>query len=976
MLVEPSDVSEREQRLSAIVLSCLEAVDSGKPLDSNELLARYPEFAAELTQFLEDHLHVDRHAAPLRAVGQQLGTAAADPVVAVAAGTPLGDFRLLREVGRGGMGIVYEAEQLSLGRRVALKILPFAATMDPRQLQRFQNEARAAASLEHPHIVPVYGVGCERGVHYYAMKFIDGQSLAAMISEVSMVARPESSKGVANLSKLPTPFEDSGRAAADGSDADATSPVAAISTERGPRDAAEFRRIAEWGIQAADALEHAHSVGIVHRDIKPANLMIDGHGGLWITDFGLARTAAHSGLTMTGDVLGTLRYMSPEQALAKHVDHRTDVYSLGMTLYELLTGRPAIGGKDREEILNAITLDEPCPPRVVDAAIPRDLETLVLRTIAKDPNERYGTARELADDLRRFLEDRPIIARRPGAWERIVKWARRHRSIARAMTAAIAVALVALVVSTILVWRAYESETLHRKSADENYRRAEEQRKEARQAVEDMYTQVAEKWLSRSGLTDVQHAFLQKALHYYERFAQDEGTEPALRAACAEANVRVGDIRLRLQREDTALEPFQKAAAIYGALLREAPNEPEYRHLLARRCLRRIALILAPKDYAQASSAIEQSIGLLERLHGDYPDSKPYRASLGACLQTSGMLLAQHGRVRESRVPFRRAIAVLEPLAVEKQPDVEGLRLLANSRSMLGESYLMEKRFSDSIPHLRASVRHWESLMLDKSGPPEYQHELQAWDWLLVSQAYGNVGDAMTHARDFQGATAAFDRQQAILQKLTDDFPKVPSYPQGLTFVHESRANLALATNQPREAEREYRLAISGTEKFLEDFPQIAAHRSYLARLLVRAPFAQLRDPRRAMAQAEQARRDLPEHPDVWAHLGMAQYQAGQWREAASSLQKSVQLSTGGETETCYYLAMTYAKLGNRTEAEKWRERAAASLRDEQNPQDSYLLGLKVEAEALLRLANSSSTAPKKEVLHQTNNAPCSTRHE
>jgi serine/threonine protein kinase len=189
-----------------------------------------------------------------------------------------------------------------------------------------------------------------------------------------------------------------------------------------------YKSVAELGIQAAEALEHAHSLGIVHRDIKPANLMIEssplappgrGVGGeglhLWVTDFGLARTAADAGLTMTGDVLGTLRYMSPEQALAKHglVDHRTDVYSLGVTLYELLTGRPAVEGRDREEILNAITLKEPRPPRTVDASIPQDLETIVLKALAKEPGERYATAKELADDLRYFHEDKPIRALRP-----------------------------------------------------------------------------------------------------------------------------------------------------------------------------------------------------------------------------------------------------------------------------------------------------------------------------------------------------------------------------------------------------------------------------------------------------------------------------------------------------------------------------------------------------------------------------------
>src|SRR5262245_24890140 len=218
--------------------------------------------------------------------------------------------------------------------------------MDQRQMQRFQNEARAAASLQHPHIVPVHAVGCERGVHYYAMQFIDGQSLAQVIEELK-TAKETHHKDTKDTKKN----QDT-----------AVSSLCSLCLG-GSNDF--FKTVAELGIQAAEALEHAHSVGIVHRDIKPANLMIDSNGALWITDFGLARTAVDAGLTMTGDVLGTLRYMSPEQALAKHglVDHHTDIYSLGVTLYELLTGTPAVEGKDREEILNRITLNEPRPPR-------------------------------------------------------------------------------------------------------------------------------------------------------------------------------------------------------------------------------------------------------------------------------------------------------------------------------------------------------------------------------------------------------------------------------------------------------------------------------------------------------------------------------------------------------------------------------------------------------------------------------------
>jgi serine/threonine protein kinase/Flp pilus assembly protein TadD len=428
MTAEHSDISEREQRLGEIAFAYLEARDKGQAPNERDLLSRHPDFAEELAEFLADQANVERLAAPLRPASL---AGQAPPAANGAAGVPhaLGDFRILREIGHGGMGVVYEAEQLSLGRRVALKTLPFAATMDPRQLHRFQNEARAAASLEHPHIVPIYGVGCERGVHYYAMKFIDGQTLAAMIdARRTDLADPPSNE--------PT-TDNRSRAAAN-----PTTPIARASTERTPRDTAFFRRVAEWGIQAAEALEHAHSVGIVHRDIKPANLMIDGQGKLWVTDFGLARTADDAGLTMTGDLVGTLRYMSPEQALAKHglVDHRSDVYALGATLYELLTLRPAMAGKDRQEILHDIAVAEPQPPRALNPSTPKDLETVILKGMAKEPGERYATAKELADDLCRFVEDRPIVARRPSRLHRLRRWAwRRRRSIGLVVLAALVV---------------------------------------------------------------------------------------------------------------------------------------------------------------------------------------------------------------------------------------------------------------------------------------------------------------------------------------------------------------------------------------------------------------------------------------------------------------------------------------------------------------------------------------------------------
>jgi WD40 repeat protein/serine/threonine protein kinase/tetratricopeptide (TPR) repeat protein len=433
------------------------AQEAGQDPDRAEFLRRHADIAPVLAECLDALRFVRDAAADVRPETPSLplspSTREAESGETVGPGFVLGDYRIVREVGRGGMGVVYEAVQLSLGRRVALKALPFAATVDDKEVQRFRIEAHAAASLHHPNIVPVYGVGCERGIHFYVMPFIEGRPLSDFIREL----RRECDRH----SCLPEPKE----------------------ADRNVCPTAYCREMARLGVQAAEALDHAHQLGVVHRDVKPGNLLLEPDGHLWVADFGLARIATEQGLTATGDVVGTWRYLSPEQARARPlpVDHRTDVYSLGVTLYELLTLSHPFDGRDRQELLRQIACEEPEPPRRRNRAIPPDLETIVLHAMAKEPADRYASTRDLADDLQRFLEDRPIQARRPGVLRRLRQWTRRHRAFA--MTA-LACGIAALLLVGIGAW--WHAAELNR-SLEQTRQREQEAREQRRQAVTHLY---------------------------------------------------------------------------------------------------------------------------------------------------------------------------------------------------------------------------------------------------------------------------------------------------------------------------------------------------------------------------------------------------------------------------------------------------------------------------------------------------------
>jgi WD40 repeat protein len=404
MFSEATVTGEREQRWGQVLVACLEAMENGSGPDRRGLLARYPEFASELEEFFAQREQVGQAVTPLATVLRASGTVP----------RAFGAYELLEELGQGGMGVVYKARQQSLQRLVALKMTrvgPWACSAD---IQRFRNEAEAAAHLDHPHIVPIYEVGEHDRQLYFSMKLIEGGSLtqAVLQSQESRFSKQA------------------------------------------------CRQAAEWVATVARAVHHAHQRGVLHRDLKPSNILLDTDGRPHVTDFGLAkRIEAERSLTESGMLVGTPSYMAPEQASGKTgaITTATDVYGLGAVLYALLTGRPPFRGETVLDTLTAVKEREPERPSGANRRLDHDLETICLKCLEKEPQRRYASAEALAQDLERYLQDEPIRAHRPTLVQRGKKWTRRHQAVAwtagLAFVAMLVLAVIGLSATNILITR-------------------------------------------------------------------------------------------------------------------------------------------------------------------------------------------------------------------------------------------------------------------------------------------------------------------------------------------------------------------------------------------------------------------------------------------------------------------------------------------------------------------------------------------
>ncbi len=603
----------------------------------------------------------------------------------------LGEFRIVRELGRGGMGVVYEAVQESLGRNVALKVV-HQVQLDRRRLQRFQREAQAVARLHHTNIVPIFAVGEHEGLAYYAMQYIAGRGLDALI-------------------------EDWRREAV-------------------PRNDDHRRFVARIGIQGAEALQYAHEQGILHRDVKPANLLIDEHQSVWITDFGLAKLVGQDDLTRTGDVIGTLRYIAPE-ALRGHTGPQNDIYSLGLTLYELITLNPPFGHVSPSELLRQVSESQPTRPRKLDPTIPRDLETIILKAIAQEPGHRYPTAGALADDLRCFVEDRPIRARRATALERIVRWGRRNR----AMAGLTATAAAALVLAAIVGWVGYASTKAALRRSDENValslavfgelfdklspdedffppptgrrgrrpprrtpmerglmpgdepdrpppggpgfdrepaRFDEPSRRPSLGELEDRFDRgrpgvppkgrganpfapdrrvtgkAPRPWRLDGAEKDT--ALLQSVLTFYEQFALRNETNSSLQGEAAWAYFKVGSLCARLDRPEEAERAIACAVRMFEDLVVRDPSEAEYRAKLVEIAIMTDPWSVEPPALVPLEAQLRRARGLVDQLAGEMPEHLDYVQSQIHVHAKLGAVLQRLDRADEAELSYRRSI--------------------------------------------------------------------------------------------------------------------------------------------------------------------------------------------------------------------------------------------------------------------------------------------------------------------------------
>jgi len=860
--------------VEALAEEFLQRRRQGADITVTEYVEKYPHWSQQIRELFSTLLVVEE----MKTVRRQstgMTSAGEPPSLSDEPITRLGDFRVVREIGRGGMGVVYEAEQESLGRRVALKVVSSPSLASPKALRRFRREARAAARLHHTNIVPVFGVGEEDGRHYYVMQYIEGCSLDCMLNELTGGSR-RTTVGDRPSLRDERPVE------AEGAPID-------LSAAPGSGNA-YWHDVAHIAVQAADALQYAHGAGVLHRDIKPGNLLLDKQGIVWITDFGLAKVIEQEDVTLTGDMVGTLRYLAPEQ-MDREADARSDVYALGLTLYELVTHRPAFDETSRHRLIKQVFQQEPPRPRTVSRDVPRDLETVILKAIARDPAHRYQTAGQMRDDLLLFLQDRPVTARRVTAIERLRRWCRRNPMLA-GLTSTVFVLLITVAVvacvGAIRVSRALDGETRQRE-------RAETTSELAFQVLDRIYTQFAPDRVTDNSQPalhdsdgqelDLPHqpvvsketaVLLENLLQFYDRLAEQAGDDPQLLRRVADANRRVGDIQSRLGHHDEARDALSRSATLYQALENQSPDEAQFTVEIARVYNELGRVYGAMRQMHQGRAAHQKALELLESsavetatekhdfelarthyflgvgrgppLRGPVAGPAPRRRGPSRGMTPWGTGPSERGTLQFSGGPrgprppapfpsgppfgwagpqrhLHQAVDLLQGL-LENSPSVpEYRRLLAQCFREMVATPFAPRNHRDSSVTLQRATEILEEVVEDFPDVADYRYDL--------CEIYARSGSwwSVPNADDLALTEERLQTAMKMSKRLVAEHPNVPDYATLRTQILSRYGELMRRSDRRDEAETSLREALAVQSSLAERFPEVSRFKLWQTRL-------------------------------------------------------------------------------------------------------------------------------------------------
>ncbi len=849
---ERPPTAESAAIVEAIVDQFSQALRAGEPVSVDGMIAAHPERADALRALLPAVLAVEELKARRLALSGRL----VGPSVL---GGRLGDFRIVREIGRGGMGIVYEAMQESLARTVALKVLPQTAFLDDTQIMRFQNEARMVSRLRHPHIVPIHSVGADAGVHYFAMPLIPGVGLDRLLRCLE-----QSRAGVQSHDGEPL------LAAA----------LARLQVEDRSRRG-YWRQLASVGADIAEALDHAHRHGVVHRDVKPANILLEGDGKAWITDFGVAKSVDGASITRSGDLLGTLHYVPPEH-FDGVVDARGDVYGLGLSLFELAartsawsrTGGPSLVEQVRRGLQRTL--------RQLDRSAPRDLSVILEKATALDPAHRYGSAGLFAADLRRFVADRPVQARPTSTAVRVLAWCRRNR-LAAALAAS---ALCSVVGAAVVGWSAYwtTSTALHDEAkanqratanltqAEAATRLAESNLEVALASYDQLFAAIAGSSSSNPDpepgdvprlppLTAKELLLLQRVLTFYEQFGKANADHARLQHHAARAFRQAGDIH-RWTGELAASRAAYERAIAYHERVAAADRDEAWvitmAGLLTSRGLVRESGAVQPEDLADFDAA-----GQLLQARAATHSSPRLRCELARLLNTTAVIAGRSaplqgtGRRGPPWVAARqqlideshgKAVEIARELVAADATNRDYLLLLARSHRLFAQSRLADPERAESMARVRESLQILEGLSvrfpeeigcrcewidasslcarfeLDAVGATRMANALtQARQAVaarpgmpdfeeLLAQVLRRSGDAAVERGEPLLASAHYEEGAQLRQGLRLRFPLAVHHLLDLLQLRRAEASLQLAAGRAETARAVLEQAIEGAE--------------------------------------------------------------------------------------------------------------------------------------------------------------------